>query len=90
MGRAKKVKFDTLADWSLSSDKGIKYYSGIATYSKEFNVDKMFSKTKNRKRMYLDLGEVRNLAKVKLNGENVGIVWTNNQLDITESLKRKQ
>lgn len=88
-GGPKNVIFEKLKDWSLSSNKGIKYYSGIAVYTKQFKLNENLSKTGNGKRIYLDLGEVKNLAKVKLNGRYVGIVWANNPLDITDFLKKE-
>jgi len=86
-GGPEHVVFDTLKDWSLSSHKGIKYYSGIATYTNEFEL-KAFAKKKKSQPIYIDIGEMKNLAKVKLNGMDVGIVWTNNQLEISNYLKK--
>lgn len=88
-GGPEKIVFDELEDWSLHPNEGIKYYSGIATYTKTFNLPQT-STAENRKRsIYLDLGEVKNMASVKLNGNKMGIVWTNSQLDITEHVKKE-
>ena len=38
--------------------------------------------------MWLDLGEVKNLAEVVVNGQSLGIVWkTPFRVDITEAMK---
>ncbi|RYX86400.1 hypothetical protein EON83_01650 [bacterium] len=62
--------FPKLSDWSQNTDKGIRFYSGKAVYRKTFNAPKASSE-----RTYLDLGNVKNLAKVRLNGNDIGFVW---------------
>ena len=37
-GGPAKVVFDSLADWTTRPEVGIRYYSGIATYSKTFDL----------------------------------------------------
>jgi len=69
------IKFDKLEDWSIRPEEGIKYYSGMATYNKSFDLPEL-DRLKNNSELYLDLGEVKNLAKVKLNGKDLGIIWT--------------
>ena len=69
-GGPESIKFDQLQDWTDHEIRGIKYYSGIATYKKVVNIDKM----ENRK-YYLDLGIVKDIARVKLNGRDMGVVW---------------
>jgi len=69
-GGPEKVTFDVLRDWTTRPERGISYYSGIATYRKTFNLTQVpGGKT------YLDLGEVHDMARVKLNGQDLGIVW---------------
>ncbi|MCX6907436.1 MAG: glycosyl hydrolase, partial [Verrucomicrobia bacterium] len=70
-GPAKPVTFDKLEDWSKHSDPGIRYYSGTATYRTTFEFKIQNSKSKT----YLDLGVVKNLARVRLNGRDLGVVW---------------
>jgi hypothetical protein len=74
-GGPANIKFDTLTDWTLRPEEGIKYYSGTAVYHQEFDLpkDALSNKTKQ---LYLDLGTVNNMARVKLNGKYVGILWT--------------
>lgn len=83
-GPAAAVVFDELQDWSTAADERIKYYSGTAVYKKTFHV----APVKPGEKLTLDLGMVTAMAKVKLNGEYVGGVWTPPyQLDITQQLK---
>jgi len=71
-GGPEKVTFDTLQDWTKRPESGIKYYSGIATYRKTFDS----SKIQNLKsKIYLNLGTVHDMARVKLNGKDLGVVW---------------
>ena len=65
--------FPTLVSWTENADDGIKYFSGIATYYKEFEFSKDLN-TEN-KQITFDLGEVRFLDDVYLNGKHVGILW---------------
>jgi hypothetical protein len=73
-GPEKEVRFETLSDWSLNADEGIKYYSGSATYRKTFDLPDL--EKHDTWRWMLDLGTVKNLARVKLNGHDLGILWT--------------
>jgi hypothetical protein len=70
-GGPEKTVFDTLSDWSKNDDKGIKYYSGTAVYKKRFDVPEA-----SGEKLLLDLGEVKNIARVRLNGKDLGTVWT--------------
>jgi len=69
-GGPEKITFDTLQDWTNRPESGIKYYSGIATYRKTINL----AQTPQGK-MYLDLGVVHDMARVRLNGQDLGVVW---------------
>ncbi len=71
-GGPEKVTFDTLQDWTERKEEGIKYYSGIATYRKRFDCPADLS---TGHRIYLDLGTIHELARVKLNGKDLGVVW---------------
>jgi hypothetical protein len=80
----KTADFSSLSSWSEHSDPAIKYFSGTATYSKTFTL----SQKDNASTYHLDLGSVKNLAEVIVNGQNVGIVWKAPfRLDISKALK---
>jgi hypothetical protein len=71
-GPVKPVVFDTLADWSLSMDAMIRDYSGSAVYRTAFTVGALPA----GKDVYVDLGSVKAMGTVKLNGKVLGTVWT--------------
>jgi hypothetical protein len=82
-GPAAPVTFDQLKDWRLSDDTSIKYYAGAAVYKNSFNWTSV-----GGKRIYLDLGTVSVMAKVKVNGKYAGGVWTAPYwVDITGAVK---
>jgi hypothetical protein len=62
--------FNQLNDWSVSDDKGVKYFCGKATYSIDFLFNEKLSEE-----LYLNLGRVESLAKVYLNGKEVTTLW---------------
>ncbi|MGC8744678.1 MAG: glycosyl hydrolase [Verrucomicrobiia bacterium] len=71
MNAPQSVVFDKLISWTVREEDGIKYYSGAATYLKEFVLNNL----SNNEHYYIDLGDLRELAEVRLNGKSVGIVW---------------
>jgi hypothetical protein len=83
-GAPARIVQDSLQSWSQSPDAGVKYFSGAATYSKTFTLPRNPGKS----RILLDLGEVREVAEVTLNGKPVGSAWVAPyRLDITKALK---
>ncbi|MEE9462953.1 MAG: glycosyl hydrolase, partial [Bacteroidales bacterium] len=86
-GGPEKAAFEDLVDWTSRPEKGIRYYSGIASYHKTFDLPASMD-TGDNSRVYLNLGEVNNLARVILNGKDLGVVWTAPwHINITEGLK---
>ena len=73
-GGPQSVVFGQLEDWTKRPEPGIKYYSGKATYEKTFDLPD--ASRRPGKRLYLDLGKVKNVAEVRLNGKDLGVVWT--------------
>jgi hypothetical protein len=67
------VLFDSLEDWSRRPEPGIKYYSGKAIYRKTFDLPDQTIVAGQK--CVLDLGNVKNLARIKLNGHDLGVVW---------------
>lgn len=66
-------KFARLIDWTESQDDRIRYYSGAADYRKTFTTPAGYQ---SGDRLWLDLGEVKNMARVLVNGRDLGVVWT--------------
>lgn len=84
-GPEKPVLFDALSSWTDSEVDGIRYYSGAATYVKEFEAP---AELLQGKRVELDLGNVLELAEVTLNGKRLGVVWiAPYRLDVTGALE---
>lgn len=71
-GGPEKVVFDTLTDWTRRPESGISFYSGIAVYRKIFDWP---DAKHDAARLFLDLGKVRSVAEVRLNGRDLGVVW---------------
>ncbi|HEX5553488.1 MAG TPA: glycosyl hydrolase [Chitinophagaceae bacterium] len=88
-GGPASITFDHLVDWTTRPEKGIRYYSGVATYHKSFDLPA--SRTNGDSgRLYLNLGAVKDLARVLLNGHDLGVVWTApRRVDITGVIKQK-
>ncbi len=83
-GGPESVVFDRLVDWTQRPEDGIKFYSGAATYQQTFDLPDGAP----RRRLYLDLGEVKSLARVHLNGQDLGVVWCAPwRVDITRAAK---
>jgi hypothetical protein len=84
-GGPERVTFEGLEDWAKRPEEGIRYYSGTATYAQTFDLPPGVQKPR-----YLDLGMVKNVAQVSLNGKDLGTVWTAPwRVDITEVVKEK-
>jgi hypothetical protein len=71
-GAPAEAVFDPLIQWNEHDDFGIRHFSGTATYHRSFEV----SAEDAKKDAWLELGTVAALAEVKLNGINLGILWT--------------
>ncbi|PRY35504.1 F5/8 type C domain-containing protein [Spirosoma oryzae] len=83
-GNPRLLTFDKLTSWTDHADAAVSYFSGTATYQTSFAVPDV---VKNGQYV-LDLGEVKNLAEVIVNGKNVGIAWKKPfRLDISEAVK---
>jgi hypothetical protein len=82
-GGPAKITFDNLQDWTTRSEPGIKYYSGIATYRKNVNVADV-----PQGGIHLDLGLVQDMARVSLNGKDLGVVWCAPwRIEVTDAIK---
>ncbi len=78
--------FDELKSWTESDIDGIKYFSGIAAYHKTFTITE--EQLNNKNKIVLDLGKVKEVAHVYINGKDAGILWyTPYRKNISEYLK---
>jgi hypothetical protein len=83
-GGPAEIEFASLQDWSHHELPGIRYYSGTATYRKTVS----FPSSPAGRRVCLDLGRVRHLARVTMNEKDLGVVWTAPwQVDVTDSIR---
>ncbi len=85
-GAPAQVSLDKLISWSEHPDSGVRYFSGTATYLKEFTLDR--AQLGPAQVLALDLGAVKSLARVRLNGVDLGVLWKPPfRTDITRAAK---
>jgi len=85
-GAPDSISLDKLSDWSQSSDAGVKYFSGVGTYTKALQTSPDWFKKGSR--MWIDLGDVKNLAVVTVNGKKLEQVWhAPYRVEVTSALK---
>lgn len=83
-GPKEPVVFEALTDWTTNSDDLIKYYSGTAVYKSSFKLDA----APDGNHILIDLGDFVAMARVKVNGQDAGGLWTAPYtLDITDLVK---
>jgi hypothetical protein len=73
VGVNKQIELSALKSLSESADPAVKYFSGTAAYRTTVNVDAALLGA--GKRVELDLGDVRDLATVTVNGKSIGVLW---------------
>ena len=84
-GAPASITLEELSDWSQYADPGVKYFSGIGTYTKTVQASPAWSRKGSR--LWIDLGDVKNLAEVTVNGKNLGQVWHQPyRVDVTSAL----
>ena len=77
------VAFETLTPWNERSEDGIRFYSGSAVYRRQVEDPR---RGKNE-RVVLDLGTVKNVAVVTVNGKTFPVLWKPPfTVDITDAL----
>lgn len=87
-GGPETAPFDSLVSWPTRPEPGIKFYSGTATYEKTFNLPGALPALRDSSRLLLDLGSLRELAEVKVNGRSCGITWCPPfRVDVTDALQ---
>ncbi len=88
LGGPMTTTFEHLIDWTKHHEDGIRFYSGIAHYTKTFDSPEIGREKSSR--LFLDLGKVKNLARIKLNGKDLGVLWTAPwSVDITDAVRGK-
>jgi hypothetical protein len=86
LGAPAKMQMANLESWTANSNDGVKYFSGAATYTKTIQVPQSWLKPGIR--LVLDLGTVKDIAQVSINGRTVSTLWKPPyQPDITGALK---
>jgi hypothetical protein len=85
-GAPPQASFENLVSYTEHTDPGIKYFSGTATYTKSINIPA--NTLVKGAQIRLDLGDVKNLAEIVVNGKSLGTVWKKPfSMDITKALK---
>jgi len=85
-GAPGSVLWNGLISWTESEDPGIRYFSGTASYESEFEFGEPL--LREGRGWLLDLGTLREVAEVTLNGRNLGILWKEPfQADVSGSLR---
>ena len=80
------IAFDQLISWTERPEEGIKYFSGTATYEKSVHIST--ERLQEDGRVWLDLGQVEQLAEVSVNGTSLGVLWKKPfKVDITDAVK---
>jgi len=72
-GAPAAVELSTLIDWTKHTDPGVKYFSGTATYHKSFDLPERHMP--GDAPLMLDLGVVKEVAVVRVNGREAGVLW---------------
>lgn len=85
-GAPGSVTMNQLSDWSQSADQGVRYFSGIGTYARTLQASSGWFRKGSH--LWLDLGDVKNLAVVSVNGKQMGEAWhAPYRVDVTSALK---
>jgi len=72
-GAPPSINLSGLMSWTEHENDGVKYYSGAGFYIKTLNVPENWLNC--GRRVYLDLGEVHEVAEVFVNDKSAGILW---------------
>jgi hypothetical protein len=80
--------FDKLEDWTKRPEPAVQYFSGTAVYRKTFELADQSAIQNPQSKIYLDLGMVKETAKVRLNGHDLGVAWCHPwRVEITGAIK---
>ena len=85
-GAPEQIEMEALISWSDHADAGVRYFSGTARYS--VTVQASADWFQSDIELWLDLGDIKNLTEVHVNGVSSGIVWKKPfRTRVTESLR---
>lgn len=80
-GAPNSISMNTLIDWTKHPDSGVRYFSGTAVYHNQFSLPPSHD---GKSPLLLDLGVVRDVVVVRVNGKEAGVLWKEPyQLDIS-------
>ena len=86
LGAPAGAVFDSLISWTASPVEGIRCFSGTVAYRKQFTLTKEL--LRQGRSLELDLGDVRVIAEVTVNGKNLGVIWKAPfRIDLTGAVK---
>ncbi|MGF7149638.1 hypothetical protein FHS96_003289 [Sphingomonas zeicaulis] len=84
MGAPPTATFDSLHSLTDSKDPAVRYYSGRVSYRRTLKLSAL-----PKGSAWLDLGAVGDMARVIVNGKDLGVTWTQPaRVDILKALKR--
>ncbi|NHE58198.1 glycosyl hydrolase [Cyclobacterium plantarum] len=72
-GGPESIQTDSLASWTESESEGVQFYSGTASYSREFTLDEEM--VSPQKEAFITFEDIQEMARVFVNGNDCGIVW---------------
>jgi len=80
------MTYKRLESWTESDNFGIRHFSGTVAYSNTFDLTR--AQLRGNHRLYLDLGDVRELCRIRLNGKLIATQWKPPfRVDITSSAR---
>jgi hypothetical protein len=72
-GAPPSITLPKLVSWTDSTNPGVKYFSGTATYTTTIQASATWFRPGQH--IWLDLGKVCDIAELKINGKPAGISW---------------
>lgn len=73
LGAPEAIHLTHLESWTDDARPGVKYFSGTAVYTTTFTAQASWFR--GERKLDLDLGNVKDVAEVRLNGKSLGVLW---------------